>query len=288
MSEAIAADDVRRAVAAHDRLITALYGGELAAIAGARLTHNPWIGEPEWNHAGGVALADGADGSRRLDDLLDEVATYFGERGRLPAIVLDPFSAPADLDRELDGRGWSEAFRHAGLIYPAGAAVAEVAWPSGAAVVEAASPPAAAGPASRPEFPGMEVFAAVFEASFAETAGGDLSSGYREAFPAAMARQLPGVDVVHTLVTLDGEPAAVGSRALADGVAGLYNLGVAPRFRRFGLGGAITLHRVAAARAAGADVVYLLTEDPRVEASQRRRGFVPAFELVGRTAAPGT
>lgn len=287
MSEAIAVDDVRRAVVAHDRLISALYGGELTAIAGARLTHNPWIEEPEWNRAGGVALAEGATGARRLDDLLDEVATYFRQRERVPAIVLDPFSQPAGLDRELDRRGWSEAFRHAGLIYPARAPVGELEWPSGAVVVEAGSPPSAVPPGSRPSFPSMEVFAAVFEASFAETAGGDLSSGYRQAFPAAMARPLPGVEVVHTLVTLDGEPAAVGSRALAGGVAGLYNLGVAPRFRRFGLGGAITLHRVAAARAAGADVVYLLTEDARVEASQLRRGFVRAFEMVGRTAAAG-
>jgi hypothetical protein len=45
----------------------------------------------------------------------------------------------------------------------------------------------------------------------------------------------------------------------------------------------VTLHRVAEARAAGAEVVYLLTEDPRVERSQMRRGFVPGFELVGWT-----
>jgi hypothetical protein len=45
----------------------------------------------------------------------------------------------------------------------------------------------------------------------------------------------------------------------------------------------MTLHRVAEARSAGAEVVYLLVEDPRVEASQRKRGFVPGFEMVGWT-----
>jgi GNAT superfamily N-acetyltransferase len=282
MSEAVAAGEARRAVAAHDRLIAALYGGELVEIAGARLTWNRWIEEPEWSHAGGLQLADDAADSGALDRLLAEVAAFFRERDRAPAVVVDPFCRPAGLDAELAERGWQEAFRHAGLIYPRARPADPAAWPMGTSVAEKSSPPVTAG-ASAP-FPPLEVFARVFAASFAETAGGELSRGYAEAFPAAMARPLPGVEVVHTLVTVDGEPAAVGSRATAEGVSGLYNLGVDPRFRRLGLGGAITRHRVAAARAAGAEVVYLLTEDPRVEAAQLRRGFTRAFELVGRTA----
>jgi len=284
MSEAVAAGDVGRAVAAHDRLITALYGGDLAEVAGARLTWNRWIDEPEWNHAGGVALAGDATAGAALDRLLADVAAFYRERDRRPAVVVDPLCRPAGLDAALAVRGWQEAFRHAGLIYPRARPAAPVTWPEGASVAETGSPSSTATGASGPR-PSMEVFARVFAASFAETAGGDLSLGYREAFPAAMARPMAGVEVVHTLVTVDGEPAAVGSRATAAGVAGLYNLGVDPRFRRLGLGGAITRHRVAAARAAGAEVVYLLTEDPRVEAAQLRRGFVRAFELVGRTAA---
>jgi ribosomal protein S18 acetylase RimI-like enzyme len=200
------------------------------------------------------------------------------------AIVVDPFTRPANLVRQLAARGWTEAFRHAGLIHPIDQRLARFEWTSGAHVVEASCPASATTTGTDPSFPSMQVFASIFEASFSETAGGNLSSGYQDAFPAAMARPCEGVEVVHTLVTIGGEPAAVGSRALAGGVAGLYNLGVAPRFRRRGLGGAITLHRVAAARAAGAEVVYLLTEDPRVEAAQLRRGFEKVFELAGWTA----
>lgn len=286
MSEAVAEADVRRAVEAHDRLIAALYAGELVEIPGARLTHNRFIEELEWNHAGRVTLPE--DDREPIDRLLASVDEFFTARQRTPSVLLDRYTQPAGLAAELASRGWSEAYRHAGLIYPAGEEVAEIAWPAGAAIAENSS--SAAGEASEAavSFPSMKVFASVFEASFAETADGDLSGGYHDAFPAAMARPAAGVEVVHTLVTIDGEPAAVGSRALADGVAGLYNLGVDPRFRRHGLGGAITLHRVREARAAGAEVVYLLTEDPRVEAAQLRRGFVKAFELAGwRAPEPG-
>ncbi len=132
----------------------------------------------------------------------------------------------------------------------------------------------------------LEAFSKIFHESFLETADGDLSPAYGQAFAAALTRPLSDVEVVHLLVRIGGEPAAVGSWALRKGVAGLYNLGVAPRFRRLGLGRAITLHRVAATRAAGAEVVYLLTEDPAVEASQLGRGFLKAFELVGLTGPP--
>jgi ribosomal protein S18 acetylase RimI-like enzyme len=279
MSEAIAEADARRAVDAHDRLIAALYAGELIEIDGARLTHNRFIEELEWNHAGRVALPE--DDDEAIDRLLADVSDFFAARRRTPSVLLDPFTYPPDFAAELSARGWSEAYRHAGLIFPAREAVAEIAWPASAAIAESTRSAAGAASEAAVAFPSMKVFASVFEASFAETADGDLSAGYFDAFPAAMARPAAGVEAVHTLVTIDGEPAAVGSRALADGVAGLYNLGVAPRFRRHGLGGAITLHRVREARAAGAEVVYLLTEDPRVEAAQLRRGFVKAFELAG-------
>lgn len=286
MSEAVSEAEIRRAVGAHDRLIAALYAGELVEIPGARLTHNRFIEELEWNHAGRVELPVGD--ANALDRLLADVREFLTARERTPSVLLDPFTEPATLPADLERRGWREAYRHAGLIYPAGEEVAEISWPAGAAIAENSCSAAGEASEASASFPSMKVFASVFEASFAETADGDLSGGYYDAFPAAMARPAAGVEVVHTLVTIDGEPAAVGSRALADGVAGLYNLGVDPRFRRHGLGGAITLHRVREARTAGAEVVYLLTEDPRVEASQLRRGFVKAFELAGWRAPEAT
>jgi ribosomal protein S18 acetylase RimI-like enzyme len=266
---------VRRAVEAHGPFVAALYGGEIESHEDFYIAHNRWVDEPEWNHAGQLRLAAG-----ELDRRLDEIRRDLRAFGRAAAILLDPLSSPADLAGRLRDLGWVDSFRHSGLIWPQEKLpLKEVEWPAGVALEEMRSA-SRENPEGSP-LPSMEAFASVFEASFAETAEGHLSAGYRTALPASLRARVAGVEVVHTLVRIDGEPAAIGSRAERFGVAGLYNLGVAPRFRRLGLGGAITLHRVAAAQAAGAEVVYLLTEDSRVEASQLRRGFERAFELLG-------
>jgi ribosomal protein S18 acetylase RimI-like enzyme len=290
MSDRRRDDPGYRAARAHDELATALYGGELHELAGARLLYNRYIDEPEWSHAGALELDEAA-----WPDLLAAIRDFFHRRQRAAALVTDPWSAPPTLAERLARDGWVEAFRHSGLVFPRQALLPEIDWPSRSTIEELASPapPVDEEPIELTSFveeistfaphsfPTMETFLAVFVAAFAETAPGYSFHGYRRAIPAGFERPRPGVEIVHTLVTVDGQPAAVGSRALAGGVAGLYNLGVAPRFRGRGLGGTVTLHRVAEARAAGAEVVYLLTEDAEVEAAQRARGFVPAFELVG-------
>jgi len=271
-------DTIRRAAAACDRLTAALYDGAIEKVDGGLLMVNRWIDEPEWNHVGGVDVAPG-----ELDAALALFADRLRERRRCPAVVVDLLSRPADLEERLPELGWRESFRHAGLIFPAGRAAVAAEWPRAATLEEFSS---ASDVSSRPAHQVVEAFARIFDEAFRETAGGALSPAYGRAFASALERPATGVEVVHTLVRIDGEPAAIGSRVTADGVSGLYNLGVTPGFRRLGLGGAITRHRVAEARRAGADVVYLLTEDPRVEASQLRRGFVRGFERVGLVVEP--
>ncbi len=70
----------------------------------------------------------------------------------------------------------------------------------------------------------------------------------------------------------------------ARGVAGGFNLGVLPAHRGRGIGGALTMTRLADARRAGCELVYLLTEDPAVEASQVRRGHVKVMTTEGWSA----
>lgn len=294
-------EPARRAARAHDELVTALYGGEIEELAGARLLYNRHLEEPEWSHAGAIELDEAAWPER-----LSAIREFFRRRQRAPALVTDPWTSPASLPDRLARDGWAEAFRHRGLVFPSQALLPAFDWPEEAAIEELASPAPRAEasetesaepipfvlegelpPDERRSFPSMDAFVSVFIAAFTETAPGYSFHGYRRAIPAGFERPRPGVELVHTVVSIDGEPAAIGSRVLASGVAGLYNLGVAPKFRARGLGAAVTFHRVAEARAAGAEVVCLLTEDPKVEASQLKRGFVPAFELVGWTQGSG-
>ena len=281
--------DARRAARAHDELVTTLYGGELHDEGGMKLLYNRYLDEAEWSHAGAIEIDEAAWPER-----LAVVRDFFRRRQRVPAMVADPWTTPPDLALRLRAEGWSESFRHAGLIFPAARALGDVAWPAASSIEELASPPpqeevepeeltpfAEVAMDDQRRFPSMEAFGEVFEAAFGETAPDYSFAGYRRAIPAGFERPRPGVQVVHTLVRIAGEPAAIGSRVQFEGVAGLYNLGVGPKFRGRNLGGILTLHRVAEARAEGAQVVFLLTEDARVEAGHLKRGFERGFELVG-------
>jgi hypothetical protein len=284
----------RRAARAHDELVTALYGGELATLDGVRLLYNRYLEEPTWSHAGAIEVGE-AEWPQRLAAVRD----FFGRRQRRPAIVTDAWTAPASLPDLLESDGWRPAFRHQGLLFPERAIVPACDWPARTTLEELSSsdtppPPdpdeplepvpfALEGelPGEQRAFPSMAAFVAVFAAAFAERASGTPLAGFHRAILAGFERPRPGVELVHTVVSIDGQPAAIGSRVLCDGVAGLYNLGVAPTFRGRGLGVATTFHRVAAARSEGADTVFVLSDHPRIEAGHLKRGFERGFELVG-------
>jgi hypothetical protein len=88
--EAAVRSDGRRAARAHDELVTALYGGELEQLDGARLLYNRHIEEPEWSHAGALAVDEAARPERLASS---GVLPPAAPRG----VVTDPWTAPASL-----------------------------------------------------------------------------------------------------------------------------------------------------------------------------------------------
>lgn len=268
-------DASARACEVHADCVTALYGGvELEVDEHLRLLYNEYVADPDWNLGvvgGNDAEAPGiADWQRRLQGLRDALRS----RDRRTTVLLDS-RQPDRLD--WFGHGWSEAFRFSGLIYPSSRETPEPRFPSDVEVLEFDS-------AAGDEAPAEEI-ADVFEAAFGTTVEEGLDPGYRAGIQAGLERAAAAGEASarlrSTVLRIDGRAAAIGFRVQVGAVVGLYNLGVAPAFRGRRLGGAITEHRVARARAEGAEVIFLLTEDSRVEASQLKRGFVPGFELVG-------
>lgn len=263
----------RRACSAHGDCVTALYGGASLEVGPhLRVLHNPFVEDPDWNLGipSDAAAESDETWSRALRDLRRELSA----RERRVTVLLDSRD-PSRLQR-LSAEDWSEAFRFSGLIFPASRATPEARFPEDIEVLEfeGASAPA-------------EEIADVFEAAFGTTVSEGLDPGYRAGIAAGLQRaatvESGGARLRATVLRVDGQAAAIGFRVHLGAVVGLYNLGVAPAFRGRRLGGAITEHRVERARAEGAEVVFLLTENARVEASQLKRGFVPGFELVGFT-----
>ena len=85
-------------------------------------------------------------------------------------------------------------------------------------------------------------------------------------------------DVTCFLVTVDGEPAGGGALEMRDGLATCFSTSVLPAFRRRGVQTALLRARLAAAAAAGCDVVTVMTSPG--SGSQRnvqRSGFQVAY-----------
>ena len=88
----------------------------------------------------------------------------------------------------------------------------------------------------------------------------------------------PNLPWRHYVGILDGEPVAAASLFLDAGVAGLYNVAVEPRVRRLGIGSAVTLAALRAARDEGATMAVLQSSGAGLRL-YARLGFVQCCRL---------
>lgn len=251
---------LRRMQAAHYSIVAALYGCRSAPLSGGQFVHTPHIEDPEWNHLGMVDAPEAA-----IEPLADAAVRECRRVGRRPTIAVDSLTRPTGLDVQLEQRGWQLSFRHVWLIHP-DTSVAPGGAPEGV-LIRAIE--------SRLELGRfLDVFAAVFTPDDDHAA-----AGFRAALRDSASSR--GPEVVHYLALCDGRPAGIASSVRVGGVAGGFNLGVLPAFRGRGIGRALTLTRIEDARRAGCDLVYLITEDPAVEAAQLRTGHVRVMVTQG-------
>ncbi|MGH3082105.1 MAG: GNAT family N-acetyltransferase [Gaiellaceae bacterium] len=146
-----------------------------------------------------------------------------------------PQSAPADLDDRLAAAGLREAGRNwPGMAMALADIDEEQAAPEGV-VIESAR--------SEPE---LERWGRIFWAAH------DLppwsADSWQEAARRLRFRDLPWD---HWVATIDGEPAGVGISHTGGGAVGLYGIGTLPAARRRGIGSALTLVPMLAARDEG-------------------------------------
>lgn len=87
-----------------------------------------------------------------------------------------------------------------------------------------------------------------------------------------------GITVVHLLARLDGRPVGVGTVAVMNGVAGLYNIAVLEEARGHGLGRAVTAGLMQRGRAHGGKV-SVLHATPMGQPVYARLGYKPMCEI---------
>ena len=167
-----------------------------------------------------------------------------------------PQSAPEDIDGRLEAAGLRPAgVKWPGMAMPLADFDEEQAWPEGVSVRPARSESE------------LEVWGRVFWAAH------DLppwaADSWLEAVRRFRFRDLPWE---HWVATLDGEPAGVGLSHLGGGVIGLYGIGTLHSARRRGVGSALTLVPMLAARDAGYRAA-ILHATPEGERLYPRLGF---------------
>ena len=204
------------------------------------------------------ALAAGHPGLP-LAAAIGKVCSWYAEQGLPPMIAVPyPLGQPSanDLDRTLADLGWTLRAEAATVMT---ASARTVAAQTGAAQTRAAPPavqidaePDAAWQA-RYRYRGQELPPVAIKL---------LTSAPWQAFASVRSEA-------------EGETIAIGRVAVAGGWAGLTAVEVDPRFRRQGLGAAVTCALAAAAASRGVDDIYLQVTDENAgaRALYRRLGF---------------
>lgn len=193
------------------------------------------VAHPAFNHLFALDLDGGNPG-----DTIDEALAAFRER-HLPCFCwLDPATARRH-DSLLDSRGLAFLFAAPGMAADLEQIVPPPEKPRGLVVREVASASDLA-----------DWCAVVSEVSeFPQAAATAWHELHRAVpFGAGTARR-------HFIGFLDGEPAGTSSLLFAGGVAGLYSVTVPPKVRRRGIGTALSLTALAAARQQGCRAAVL-------------------------------
>lgn len=244
---------------AHYAGMALLYMPDQSRLPGARLALSRGISDPEWNHAGLVDVA-----GNEIPALVRTVARALAPRGLPATVAVSPSSQPPDLGLRLGALGLRVCFRHVWHL-----------WEGVRTSVETDGIERVESPAQ------FAAFLEVLRSAYSDDPPGP---GFAAAIAASLGARGGDFRVVHHLAIRDGRPAGAATSIFGPGVAGLYNLAVAPPFRGQGLGRLLTRHRVALAQRRRCAQIFLQTERPAVTRWQARHGFRPVHEVVGYAA----
>ena len=204
---------------------------------------------PMYNAVYRAAFPAGQAGAR-IDGLLER---YRARRCLPMTWVITPATRPRDLASHLQARGFSHAFRGVGMA---------------ADLHSLAEPPTP---------PGLVVERVRTEARLQQwlhpiTVAFELHPSTAAAFSDLFATFGPAVPWQLFLGLVDGQPVTASRLFCAAGVAGVYHVATLPEVRRQGLGTAMTLAAVRAARQLGYRT-GILTASPAGYGLYRRLGF---------------
>ncbi len=242
-----------------------MYFSGVEDLEEAKLYHSDLIEDAFWNYASQVSAT-----RENLNQLLEKTEKVFHRIQRIPAFYLTPWTNPNELESELKLRGYERQFTDAWVV-ARGIPVPQIdRLPAGLEIIRVQT--------STQIDAFVEVFMRAFGYVSKDVPYGGLSPSYGHALKRSLAGQRPDVTAVHYLALFEGKPVGTGSLLAADGIAGLYNLGVVPEYRKRGLGRILALRRISDAICSGTKVLFFQTEaEGLVEEMYSRLGFRREF-----------
>ncbi len=210
-----------------------------------------------------------AAGLLPLDDKLAQILPLYERRGLTPLLRITPWSQPADLDDQLAARGWT-------VVEPSIAMTRPLPTPDG--------------DCDDASLPARLSLREVDAAALARHAG-SMRALSAAAIDAQITRMQasPLADATVCLLAFDGDQAAAAGQVICErGLAGLYDIVVAPAWRRRGLAAALVhaLLRAAVERFA-AHTAYLQVGEANAAARRlyARLGFADRYAYWYRRPA---
>jgi hypothetical protein len=217
--------------------------GRAAVVDGRDDARFTWVSSdvPGWPFNAVARVASPADGA---DAAIAEATEWFAARGRAAGMawVVGPSTQLPGLGQHLARHGFVLRGQPPGMAVDLFALPAEVAAPAGLTIEE------------------VGAVAALAEWAEVVTAANGQSAAFeRLLLDAHAAQAAPGGPLRHFLARLDGRAVGASVSHVAGGVVGLYWVATLPDARRRGVGAAVTLTPLLAARAQGYRVGTLYT-----------------------------
>ena len=251
---------MERLEAAHYLLQKGIFFTGKKRANGAEMLYNDAIKDQYWNYATSVSAT-------KPIELIREVECFYSRKHVTPSFYITPKTRPKGMSRMLARHGYRLAYSDAWMVYRGKALKrTEVEVREVNSKVE------------------MRRFAAVFGSVYGKSGTGpykDLQSGYAMTILASYRKRHPGRAVKYYLAYLNGSPVGCAMLIAGGKYAGLYGLGVLPRFRNRGVASALMAGRIQEVINRKASVIFLQTESgSKNERIFKRLGF--RNEFTGR------
>jgi len=248
---------------AHYRNQQGMYFSGTEVIEGAVLLYSTIIDDFFWNYAAQIDIT-----KEKVEKLIQEVTTFYLKKKRQPSVYLTPFSKPKNISKHLESHGFRMELKDAWMVYEKEVPLIETQESLVIKEVQSNED--------------MGIFTKVFYEAYGGASEdepyGELPPTYGEALRRSFEKLPNETSIIHYLGFINGRPVGIGTLISSHGFGGIYNVGTSSRYRRKGIGSAISSKAIEDSKKEGNTVTYLMTEEGSyVEDFYRRLGFSTKF-----------